>query len=579
MLENEFPISAPIADLELDGTGPGGVRLLVSTKDFAVVVDPETGQRSEPLMPPPEWFRLYGRRLAIEDTIFEIDGSDIRVLRPSSKRVVNWSGHTTPISMLMAVPGPMLVSSSRGGSIRFWNAETGEQVRIAFPVDETTALAWYIATDRRLRIVSGGSAGVLHIWDPQLPAPAPRQRTEQVQIRGFSDRAAEVDLLNRQAFINTIAEALKPDPKDEGPTVLTVEGPWGSGKSSLMELVKKELPMPEPAGASTGPLTVAEADRLLRVDRRQASTEDLKPQTAVVAGFNPWRHQSSEQVWAGLARAITDTAMKAMYGENRAARERHWFTRNVDRIDRRHVLRELRKRILSPFLALGVLGFGVSLLAAVSKLTAPSWWLIAIPAAPLVFGIGQTLWRYYRTPASRYLPGELFAGPTLSEPTDPAVRDPYYRARSGYLYLVQHDIAELLTDLARLDLQLVVMIDDLDRCTPRTTAEVFEAINVFLSDTFRRTRFVLGLDPIVVASHIDHAYKELADAKVVTHPDDPSPGWTFLRKLVQLPVRVPRTTSDNIDSILEDQLGPTHRDETPADESEPSLPTAAPDPT
>ncbi|MCX2953874.1 P-loop NTPase fold protein [Lentzea sp. NEAU-D7] len=89
---------------------------------------------------------------------------------------------------------------------------------------------------------------------------------------------------------------------------------------------------------------------------------------------------------------------------------------------------------------------------------------------------------------------------------------------------------------------------------------MFEAINVFLSDDFPTTRFVLGLDTTVVASHVDHAYRELADAKIVTHPDDPSPGWTFLRKLVQLPVRLPRTTEDNVDQVLLAQLGPVHRE-------------------
>ncbi|MFS8103816.1 hypothetical protein LFM09_42525 [Lentzea alba] len=577
VLEREIEFGTPILDLRRRVRWDGKLEVVTDIND-SVVVNVDTGERE----PPPrfdsaQYISVYGTAVPVPDGFAVIDGSDIQVRRRGSKRVVHWRGHSTPIKVLMATPGPLIVSASRGGGVRFWDAESGEQVRIALVDDETTQLAWYTGGDGRVRVVSGGDNGVVRIWDPQLPAPTPRQLTEQVRIRGFSDRVADVDLLNRQAFIDTLAEALKPDPEDEGPTVIAVEGPWGSGKSSLMELVKAQLPTPKRAGPSTEPLTVAQADRLLRRDQpEKESTKDPEPRHAVVAGFNPWRHQSSEQVWAGLARAITDTAMQAMFGKDRAARERYWFTRNVERIDRRHVLRDLRKRILSPFLALGVLGFGVSLLAAVSKLTT-SWWLVSIPAVPLVGGIVQTVWRYFATPASRYLPGELFAGPALSEPTDPAVRDPYYRARSGYLYLVQHDVAELLRDLAHHGEQLVVMIDDLDRCTPRTTAEVFEAINVFLSDTFPRTRFVLGLDPIVVAAHVDHAYRELADAKVVTHPDDPSPGWTFLRKLVQLPVRVPRTTADNVDLILETQLGPVHRDETPADEPEPSPVTAAPD--
>lgn len=96
---------------------------------------------------------------------------------------------------------------------------------------------------------------------------------------------------------------------------------------------------------------------------------------------------------------------------------------------------------------------------------------------------------------------------------------------------------------------------------PRTTAQVFEAINVFLSDDSPATKFVLALDTTVVAAHVDNAYKELADAKIVTHSDGPSPGWTFLRKLVQLPVQLPRTTADNVDQVLLAQLGPVHQDQ------------------
>ncbi|NKE63424.1 hypothetical protein FXN61_44585 [Lentzea sp. PSKA42] len=578
VLEREIRLGGPPLDLQRRIHWDGQLKVLLDINDMAIVINPESGEDEVYQPDSGLWVRACGTAVPIPGGVAVTDGSTIQVRRGRPTRVSNWRGHSTPINVLMAAPGPMIVSASRGDGIRFWDAESGEQVRIALVNDDTTDLSWYIGLDGRVRVASAGQGGVLRIWDPQLPAPALVHLTKQVHTRGFSDRVANWDLLDRRALIDTLAETLRPDFFGTGPTVLTVEGPWGSGKSSLMELVKAELSDPAPADSSSKRLTVARADRLLRRDRREKSTEEPRPKHAVVAGFNPWRHQSSEQVWAGLARAITDTAMRAMFGDDRAACERYWFTRNVERVDRRHVLRELRKRILSPLLALGVLGFGVSLLAAVTKLTAPSWWLVAIPAAPLVCGIVQTAWRHYRTPASRYLPGELFAGPALSEPTDPSVHDPYYHARSGYLYLVQHDIAELLTDLAHHGEQLVVMIDDLDRCTPRTTAEVFEAINVFLSDTFPRTRFVLGLDPIVVASHIDHAYRELADAKVVTHPDDPSPGWTFLRKLVQLPVRVPRMTADKVDRVLRAQLGAVHNDEKHVRVSEYDPPPAIPDP-
>jgi hypothetical protein len=126
------------------------------------------------------------------------------------------------------------------------------------------------------------------------------------------------------------------------------------------------------------------------------------------------------------------------------------------------------------------------------------------------------------------------------------LRDPLYQARSGYLYLVQHDVRDLLQDLAEAGSELVVFIDDLDRCAAATTRDVFEAISLFLSEDFPVARFVIGLDPVVVAAHVDDAFSTHASGEI-RHADDPSAGWSYLRKLVQLPIRLPacppRTTA------------------------------------
>ncbi|HEX8864427.1 MAG TPA: P-loop NTPase fold protein, partial [Lentzea sp.] len=103
--------------------------------------------------------------------------------------------------------------------------------------------------------------------------------------------------------------------------------------------------------------------------------------------------------------------------------------------------------------------------------------------------------------------------------------------------------------------QLVVFIDDLDRCSPRTTAEVFEAINSFLSESFPTIRFVLGIDAAATAAHLDAAYSALTAADAGRDAADPSPGWTFLRKLVQLPLPLPRIAPTRVEPLLTGLLG------------------------
>jgi hypothetical protein len=98
-----------------------------------------------------------------------------------------------------------------------------------------------------------------------------------------------------------------------------------------------------------------------------------------------------------------------------------------------------------------------------------------------------------------------------------------------------------------------VFIDDLDRCTPRTTAEVFEAINLFVTRTFPVTRFVLCLDMTTVAAHLDDIHTSAKSGTL--HGDDPSLGWTFLRKLIQLPISIPSIAPADVPAMLDNLLG------------------------
>ncbi|GAA0918109.1 hypothetical protein GCM10009558_028750 [Virgisporangium aurantiacum] len=304
--------------------------------------------------------------------------------------------------------------------------------------------------------------------------------------------------------------------------------------------------------------------------------------------FNPWAHQSADQVWAGLTRQVIDAVGGALLGDCDAA-ERYWFVRNLGRLDRRKVHQQLWKRIRSPLLVVSAFAVLAPLIAQVAikpsdeKLfgwPVPSGLLAAaVPALLLLLGLAHTAGRYVFARASSFLPGDLFSGPVVSgalaqtdATRDAALHDPYFHARSGYLYLVQHSVKALLQDLEHADGELVVFVDDLDRCAPSTTAQVLEAINLFLSESFPRARFVLGLDPAVVAAHIDRTYTDLLGTPTTRHPGDPSPGWTFLRKLIQLPVTLPSVPDTGLDRLLTDTLGPTTALDHPDPRSSPTIP-------
>lgn len=77
-------------------------------------------------------------------------------------------------------------------------------------------------------------------------------------------------------------------------------------------------------------------------------------------------------------------------------------------------------------------------------------------------------------------------------------------------------------------LHLVVLIDDLDRCTPEKTVEVLESIKLFFDH--KGIVFVLGLNKDIVEAAIDSKY---------SHFGKKYSGNDYLKKIIQVPFPIP----------------------------------------
>ncbi|MBI3347259.1 MAG: SUMF1/EgtB/PvdO family nonheme iron enzyme [Burkholderiales bacterium] len=109
-----------------------------------------------------------------------------------------------------------------------------------------------------------------------------------------------------------------------------------------------------------------------------------------------------------------------------------------------------------------------------------------------------------------------------------------YRLRVSWGWLGS---GELPPD-ADFQLNLVFLVDDLDRCLPDKAVEVLEAIKLFLE--VEGCAFVLALDEEVIERGIAHRYRDYAlQGKAGMTPIT---GAEYLEKLVHLPVRLPRPT-------------------------------------
>ena len=80
--------------------------------------------------------------------------------------------------------------------------------------------------------------------------------------------------------------------------------------------------------------------------------------------------------------------------------------------------------------------------------------------------------------------------------------------------------------------QLIVLIDDLDRCLPDTAIETLEAIRLFVFT--ERTAFVVAADEAMIEYSVRKHFPELPDT---TGPRDYA--RNYLEKLIQVPFRIP----------------------------------------
>jgi len=82
--------------------------------------------------------------------------------------------------------------------------------------------------------------------------------------------------------------------------------------------------------------------------------------------------------------------------------------------------------------------------------------------------------------------------------------------------------------LRELNVTLVVLIDDLDRCLPETTISTLEAIRLFLF--MEHSAFVIAADQAMIKYAVKRHFQDVDDPALVT---------SYFDKLIQVPIRVP----------------------------------------
>jgi hypothetical protein len=435
---------------------------------------------------------------------------------------------------------------------------------------------------------------------PVLEGPLETQSPhESVGVKAYlhSDKWTLDDQLNYSLYADAIAEfILHPDTKP--PLAIGVLAPWGQGKTTLMKLIQNELAkktgkktevgaavMFTPTKSKTNFAYLKEwlknrvgQGRKVKVNQKEAAApdgvvappitpsfrfEDLRnwlqdPTTYKLetekldyptVWFNAWKYQNSEQLWAGMAYSILSQLVSQI--SSPFEREKFWLALQAERIDFNAIRRDIHRMVferIAPWIAISVVIGLVGLLVFLIGFFAGNILLGSGGGAVLVTGISLPVvkWLHAKTQVdSKPLEGKFAQ----------YVRQPTYEGKLGFFNEIEMDVQRVFRLLVAEGKPVVVFIDDLDRCSPGTVAQVIEAMNLFLSADFPDCYFVVGMDAQVVAASMEVAYESLdKKLKDVTRSYG-SLGWYFMDKFIQLQFNIPNMTPDQRGTYLTKLFG------------------------
>ncbi|HEX5608875.1 MAG TPA: P-loop NTPase fold protein [Solirubrobacterales bacterium] len=401
---------------------------------------------------------------------------------------------------------------------------------------------WDIEEGRYLGVSSraaGGDFRIFSLMDLRelagKPARSAAIRPPSAHIH--DDSWTIEDRLDYALYGRAIKEFVE-HPDTKPPLVIAVQGPWGQGKTSLMRIAQDRLDGQHAdlvAWRNATASALEPPSELTLKDLRDSLDGEIEIETGVAAEvrsvwFNPWKYQSSEAIWAGLAHAIL-TQLPARL--TRREQEMFWLKLQRDRIDPAAIRRDIHRLIferLLPWLALAALvavAFALACLIAGASAAFGAVGALAAGAAT-----ATASWLEVRR---RALNGKLEGSYRRY------VRQPEYEGKMGYFHHVEEDVRAALKLLTGESRSTVVFIDDLDRCGAAKISEVFEAINLFLSGDYPNCVFILGIDAQVVASAMETVHRQALGEDQGDKDDlKGNLGWRFLDKFIQLSFVMPR---------------------------------------
>lgn len=295
----------------------------------------------------------------------------------------------------------------------------------------------------------------------------------------WNDVETKQDLLNFKVVADTAARFIEDG--DGQPISIGVSGSWGVGKSSLVQMIGDSL-------------------------KNLENGKDY-----IFINFNAWLYQGYDDARMALLQKVGDKLYEESEARRKGIEKAKDFIKRIDWLRTAKILVPVATGIISGSAVAGPVG---TLLGAVGGLFSQS----GMPNQEDLSKLKETynqispdLQQFLNEKEKKSVPKEISA--------------------------LRLQFQELLEEL---QLTLVVLVDDLDRCLPNTAISTLEAMRLLLF--IPHTAFIIAADEQMIRNAVRSHFGniELSDELVTSYFD----------KLIQIPLRVPRLGTNEVKSYL-----------------------------
>lgn len=294
----------------------------------------------------------------------------------------------------------------------------------------------------------------------------------------WNDVEAKVDLLNFSHVAAAAAQLIKDS--DGQPLTIGVSGNWGAGKSSLVKMIGQKL--------DDAP------------DGREY----------IFLEFNAWLYQGYDDARQALLDAVADRLLVLAKSREKNIDKVYSFIKRINLLKLGKILAPIGIHALTGGAIGGPVGAILGTLSGIAQ-------------------AGKIAESDVKDISSSYNDLKPDIAGLLKEKSEQSLPKEIEGLRNAF--------ADLLVDL---DVTLVVLVDDLDRCLPDTAINTLEAMRLLLH--VENTAFIIAADESMIRSAVRAHFKDTEiNNDLVT---------SYFDKLIQIPLQVPRLGTTEVKAYL-----------------------------